>query len=154
PGYSEGGCTGCQTFGEVSTTSSATTSFSTNAQGTAPYTGGSSAIYNNFGTTGSVNGVSTATGTNNTGGVNMFADPAAVLAQFRKCVLGFDANCGSFALRGLPRWNLDLGIHKTIAFWREGVGAEFSFQFTNVLNHVAMGSPTLTTTSPATFGRI
>src|SRR5262249_44094755 len=96
PGYSEGGCTGCEAFGEVSTTSSATTSFSTNAQGVSPYTGGSSAHYNVIPTTGGV-------GTNNSGGVNMFADPAAVLAEFRKCILGYDANCGGFALRGLPR---------------------------------------------------
>jgi hypothetical protein len=154
PGYSEGGCTGCQALGEVSTTSSATTSFTTNAQGTGSYTGGSKATYNNFGSTGIVNGTSMSVGTNNPGGVNMFADPAAVLAQFRKCVLGFDANCGGFALRGLARWNLDLGIHKSISFLREGTGADFSFAFTNILNHNAMGSPTLTLTSPATFGRI
>jgi hypothetical protein len=146
PGYSEGGCTGCQALGEVSTTSSATTSFTTNAQGVSPYSGGSSANYNIAGS----NGV----GTSNSGGVNMFADPAGVLAQFRKCVLGFDGNCGSFALRGLARWNVDLGIHKTVAFWREGTGADFSFQFTNVLNHNALSNPTLTLTSPATFGRI
>ena len=146
PGYSEGGCTGCQALGEVSTTSSATTSFTTNAQGVSPYTGGGKAVYNNFGSSG--------VGTNNSGGVNYFSDPAAILAEFRKCVLGFDGNCGGFAMRGLSRWNLDLGVHKNINFWREGIGAELSFQFTNVLNHAAMGSPTLTITSPATFGRI
>ena len=31
-GYSESGCSDCQAFGEVSTTSSATTAFTTNAQ--------------------------------------------------------------------------------------------------------------------------
>jgi hypothetical protein len=146
PGYSEGGCTGCQAFGEVSTTSSATTSFTTNAQGTGPYTGGTSATYNNPGN----NGV----GTNNTSGVNMFSDPAAVLAEFRKCVLGFDANCGGLALRGLPRWNVDLNINKTVTFGREGMGADFSVAFTNVTNHVAMSNPALTVTTPTTFGRI
>ena len=40
----------------------------------------------------------------------MFADPAAILAEFRKCILGFDTNCGGYALRGLPRWNLDLAV--------------------------------------------
>jgi hypothetical protein len=146
PGYSEGGCTGCQAFGEVSTTSSATTSFTTNAQGTGPYSGGSSANYSVAGSGG--------VGTNNPTGINMFADPAAVLNQFRKCILGYDGNCGGFALRGLPRWNVDLAVNKSVSFWREGMGADFSFQFTNVLNHVAMGSPTLTVTSPTTFGRI
>ena len=147
PSYPDSGSnTGQQALGEVSTSSSATSSFTTNAQGVSPYTGGTKATYNNFGS----NGV----GTNNSGGVNMFADPAAVLAQFRKCVLGFDGNCGGFALRGLARWNLDLGIHKSISFLREGMGADFSFAFTNILNHNAMGSPTLTVTTPATFGRI
>jgi hypothetical protein len=93
-------------------------------------------------------------GTNNSGGVNMFADPAAVLSQFRKCILGFDANCTGYALRTVPRWNVDLGVHKTISAFREGMGADFSFQFTNVLNHVVMGSPTLATSTPSTFGRI
>jgi hypothetical protein len=147
PGYSEGGCTGCQAFGEVSTTSSATTSFSTNAPAAAPYTGGNSAHYNIIPTSGGV-------GTSNTAGVNMFADPASVLAEFRKCVLGLDGNCGGLAMRGLPRWNLDLGVNKTVTFWREGMGADFSFQFTNVLNHVVMGNPALTITTPSTFGRI
>jgi hypothetical protein len=146
PTYSEGGCTGCQAFGEVSTTSSATTSLSTNAPAAAPYTGGSNANYNVAGS----NGV----GTTNPAGVNMFADPAAVLGQFRKCILGFDANCAGFAMRTVPRWNLDLGVHKTIAVWREGMGADFSFQFTNVMNHVVMGTPTMTVTTPSTFGRI
>jgi hypothetical protein len=145
-GYSEGGCTGCQAFGEVSTSSSATTSFITAAQGTKPFTGGSSANYNVAGS----NGV----GTTNPTGVNMFSDPATVLGQFRKCILGFDTNCQSYPLRSVPRWNLDLGVHKTIAFWREGMGADLSFQFTNVLNHVVMGNPTLTITTANTFGRI
>jgi hypothetical protein len=146
PTYSEGGCTGCQAFGEVSTTSSATTSFATNAQGTGPFTGGSSA---NYGVAGS-NG----TGTNNPQGVNMFADPASVLNEFRKCILGYDGNCESYALRGLSRWNVDLSVNKSIQFLREGMGLDFSFLFTNVLNHVVMGNPTLTVTSPTTFGRI
>jgi hypothetical protein len=149
PGYSEGGCNGCQALGEVSTASSATVSFTTNAQGAAPFTGGSNANYHVAGS----NGV----GTNNSGGVNQFADPAAVLAQFRKCVLGFDGNCGGYALRAAPRWNVDLGVHKTIAFWREGMGADFSFQFTNVMNHVVMSAPAaadLRITSPSTFGRL
>jgi hypothetical protein len=147
PTYSEGGCSGCQAFGEVSTTSSGTTAFIESSQGTGPYTGGSSAHYN---LAAGVNGV----GTSNPTGVNMFADPSAVLGQFRKCVLGYDWNCESYPIRGLARWNLDLGINKTVPFLREGMGADFSFTFTNVLNHVAMGSPTLTVTSPSSFGRI
>ena len=146
PAYSEGGCTDCQAFGEVSTTSSATTAFTTNAPAAAPYTGGSSAHYNVAGSGG--------VGTTNPAGVNMFADPAAVLAEFRKCILGFDGNCGGYAMRTVPRWNLDLGVHKKHQTFREGVGADFSFQFTNVMNHVVMGTPTMTVTTPSTFGRI
>jgi len=135
-----------QAFGEVSTASSATTGFTTNTPAMSPYTGGSSAHYNVPGSGG--------VGTNNSAGVNMFADPAAVLGEFRKCVLGLDGNCGGFALRTVPRWNLDLGLHKTVAVWREGMGADFSFGFTDVMNHVVMGSPALTLTTPSTFGRI
>jgi hypothetical protein len=43
---------------------------------------------------------------------------------------------------------------KTINFWREGVGADLSFQFTNVLNHMVFSNPPLTLTSPTTFGVI
>ena len=144
--YSEGGCSECQAFGEVSTTSSATTSFITAAQGTGPFTGGSSANYSVAGSGG--------VGTSNPARVNMFTDPAAILGQFRKCILGFDTNCQSYPLRGVPRWNVDLGVHKTVSFFREGMGADLSFQFTNVLNHVVMGNPALSITSPATFGRM
>jgi hypothetical protein len=144
--YSEGSSSGKQAFGEVSTSSSATSSFTTNAQGAASYTGGMTPIYNNAG----ANGV----GTNSPAAINIFSDPAAVLAQFRKCVVGFDANCGGYALRGLSRWNLDLSVGKNINFWREGMGADFSFQFTNVLNHMALSNPSLTLTSPTSFGVI
>jgi hypothetical protein len=146
PSYSEGGCSGCQAFGEVSTTSSATTAFIESAQGMAPYTGGSSAHYNVPGSNGR--------GVTNPTGVNMFADPSAVFSAFRKCVLGYDWNCESYPLRGLPRWNVDLSVNKSINLWKERVGADLSFQFTNVLNHVVMGNPTLTITTPSTFGRI
>jgi hypothetical protein len=144
--YSEGSSSGKQAFGEVSTSSSATSSFTTNAQGASPYTGGMTPIYNNAGS----NGV----GTNSPGAINIYSDPAAVLGQFRKCVVGFDTNCGGYALRGLPRWNVDLAVGKTINFWREGMGADLSFQFTNVLNHMALSNPSLTLTSPTSFGVI
>jgi hypothetical protein len=140
-----GSSTGQQAFGEVSTASSATTSFTTNAQGVSPFNGGTSANYNVPGS----NGV----GTNNPSGVNQFSDPSAVLGSFRKCVLGFDQSCAGYAIRGLPRWNLDLSLSKNVRLV-ERVGAELSFQFTNILNHVAMGDSTLTLTSPTTFGRI
>uniref|UniRef100_Q025D2 Cna B domain protein n=1 Tax=Solibacter usitatus (strain Ellin6076) TaxID=234267 RepID=Q025D2_SOLUE len=144
--YTDSGSnTGQQAFGEVSTSSSATSSFTTNAQGAAPYTGGMSPIYNNAG----ANGV----GTSSPAAINVYSDPAAVLAQFRKCILGFDTNCGGYALRGLSRWNMDLSVGKGVSF-TERVGADLSFQFTNVMNHMALANPSLTLTSPTTFGRI
>jgi len=144
-GYSEGSCSGCQAFGEV-TPPASSGSTAENAVFATKFTGGNSAHY---GVTGS-GGV----GTNNPEGINMFTDPAAILAQFRKCVLGVDTSCGGYyTMRGLPRWNLDATVSKDFKF-RERVGATFSFQFTNVLNHFQPSDPTLTLTTPATFGRI
>jgi hypothetical protein len=150
PNYIESGSSaGQQAFGEVTTASSATSALTSNPQGTGPYTGGSSANYNVAGS----NGV----GTNNPGGVNLFADPAAVLGEFRKCILGFDQSCAGYALRGLPRWNVDLSVIKSVNFLREGMGLDFSFQFTNVLNHNAMSDPVAADrriSSTSTFGRL
>ncbi|MBO0720622.1 MAG: carboxypeptidase regulatory-like domain-containing protein [Blastocatellia bacterium] len=143
--YSEGSCTGCEAFGEV-TPPAASTSTAENAVFAAPYTGGNSA---HQGVTGS-NGV----GTSNPEGLNMFSDPAAVISEFRKCVLGIDTSCGGYyMMRGLPRWNLDATLSKEFTF-TERIGATFSFQFTNVLNHFQPGDPSLSLTSPTQFGRI
>ena len=141
--------TGAQTqsFGESS--SSAINSNAENAVLASPFTGGSTRHEN---VTGS-NGI----GTNNPTGVNLFADPATVYGQFRRCILGVDTSCGGYAnLRGLPNWNLDASVTKNISLWKESkVGAEFSFQFTNLLNHYQPSSPSsLSLTSPTTFGRI
>ena len=146
PIYSQGSCTNCQAFGEVTPPASSGPT-TENAVAAAPYTGGTSAHYNIPGSGG--------VGTNNPTGVNMFSDPATVLTQFRKCVLGYDTSCGGYyVLRGLPRWNLDAAVGKDISFREGRIGANLHFQFTNVLNHVQMGNPALTITSPATFGRI
>jgi hypothetical protein len=114
----------------------------------APFTGGNSVTYHNGGTGG--------VGTNNPFGLNQFADPSAVAAGFGKCVLGFDTNCGGAGyIRGLPTYNLDAGVLKTVGIWKEGrVGATLSFQFTNVLNHMQPGGASLSLSSLTTFGRI
>jgi hypothetical protein len=95
-------------------------------------------------------------GTNNPTGLNYFANPAAAEANFRKCILGYDTSCGgSGTMRGLPTWNLDASALKDIGVWKDGrVGATLSFSFTNVLNHFQAGSPSLSLSSPTTFGRI
>lgn len=149
--YSEGSCTGCQAFGEVTPPASVSPN-NENAVAAAPYTGGTKAYYNNFGnkTPGGV-GV----GTNNPTGINMFADPAAVYAQFRPCVLGLDTSCGGTGvLRGLSAWNLDATVAKNIGIFRERIGATLIFQFTNVLNHMQAGNPNLSLSSPQSFGTI
>ena len=147
PSYSESGCTGCQAFGEVTPSSPSVASTAENAVAAAPFTGTISAKYNIAGS----NGV----GVTNPTGINMFSNPAAVFAEFRPCVLGMDTSCGGYAnLRGLPTWNLDATIAKDIGFHKERAGATLIFQFTNVLNHMQPGNPSLSLTSPQTFGVI
>jgi hypothetical protein len=116
----------------------------------APYTGGGNAAHYNV--AGS-NGI----GTSNPTGVNQYTNPAAVYAEFRPCILGYDTSCGGYYnLRGLPWWNVDAGALKDIGIWKEGrVGAQLSFQFSNVLNHVVFtGANSLNLSSPTQFGRI
>jgi hypothetical protein len=100
-------------------------------------------------------GNATSVGTNNSSQVNLFADPAAVWANFRRCVLGIDTSCGSVGnIRGLNRWNMDATLAKDIKF-TERVGATFTMQFTNVFNHNQYSDPSsLSLTSNTTFGRI
>jgi len=134
-----------QAFGEANSTGAA--ALTENAVGASPYTGGTSAHYNVSGSGG--------IGTNNPYGVNLFSNPEAVYREFRPCVLGIDTSCGGYYnLRGLPRWNLDATVSKDVGLVGERVGATFIFQFTNLMNHVAMGSPSFSLTSPTTFGRI
>jgi hypothetical protein len=152
-GYNESGLCGggCQAFGESS--SSGVSSLTEEAVAAAPYTGGNSAHYNVAGS----NGI----GTNNPTGVNQFANPAAVYSEFRPCILGYDTSCGGYYnLRGLPWWNVDTGALKDIGIWKEGrVGAQLSFQITNVLNHMVLNNPNITSSnlslsSPSAFGKI
>lgn len=158
PGYSEGSCTGCEAFGEVTTPgTSAVSSTSEAAVGYAPYTGSSSAYYGVQGGTGNnvwqgTQSVGTKTSTPY---LQMFSNPAAVYGEFRPCVLGFDTNCGAYgALRGLPTWNVDLNIIKDIGLHKEQVGATMYIAITNILNHFQPSNPSLSLTSPTTWGQI
>jgi outer membrane receptor for Fe3+-dicitrate len=82
----------------------------------------------------------------------MFADPAAIYAQFRPCVLGVDNNCGgSGNIRGFNRWNMDATIAKDFR-WGERLRVTASLQFTNVFNHFQPSDPSLNLNSPQTFG--
>jgi hypothetical protein len=150
PYSSEGSCTFCQAFGEINPGSGTA---GENAVAASAYTGGNTVYYND--TTGtSLNGVTA--GSKNPTGMNMFANPAQVLSEFRPCILGLDTSCGGYGgnLRGLKSWNLDASVVKDIGLIKEQVGATLFFQFTNVLNHMQPGSPSLNITSPTTFGTI
>jgi hypothetical protein len=166
--YSEGPCSGCEAFGEVSTPAGSSASANANtaaehAVGFMPYTGN---VGGNYGVTGST-GTNVAFGPASVGtlahngvnyGLNFFANPAQVYSQFRPCVLGFDTSCGGpfGPIRGLPTWNFDAQVVKNIGVYRERVGAQLFFTVTNVLNHFqpSTSSSSLSLTTPAQFGQI
>jgi hypothetical protein len=134
------------------------TSTSEAAVGFSPYTGEMTAHYNTLGTTGSNIWQGTqSVGTQTAGrfNLNAFSNPAAVYSEFRPCVLGFDTNCGAYgSLRGLSTWNIDMSVVKDIGVYKERVGATLFFTFTNILNHFQPSNPSLSLTSPTTFGEI
>jgi hypothetical protein len=146
-----------QAFGEAAdSASSFGTEGTENAVLNTKFTGGNSANYNNTGQVVSLNGTATSVGTNTPNGMNVFSQPGTVFSEFRRCIVGFDTSCGGAGfMRGLPTWNLDGQVKKDIGVWKEGrVGAELTLQVTNMLNHMQPSNPTLSITSPATFGRI
>jgi hypothetical protein len=168
-GYSEGNCTGCEAFGEVTTPGTSAVSADNNysaenAVALSPYTGGTTVHYGIAGGPGSnlvfgaanVGTKPISSSTTAVYGLNMFTDPAAAYAEFRPCVLGLDTRCGgnSGSLRGLPTWNLDAQVVKNLALYRERLSAQFFFTVTNVLNHFQPSNPSLSLTSPTTFGQI
>ncbi|MGI8741651.1 MAG: hypothetical protein ACR2NN_03580 [Bryobacteraceae bacterium] len=85
-------------------------------------------------------------------GLNLFADPAAVLGNFRPIDLASDTRDGRGVLRGLPFWNLDVGVGKATRI-TERVRLQFSMDFINVFNHVVFNNPSsLSLQNPAAFG--
>jgi hypothetical protein len=88
------------------------------------------------------------------GTANMFADPAAVFAQVRPPILGIDNRTGGLGqFRGLPYWNLNLGIKKNFRV-TERFSADASVTFTNVLNHNQLLDPVLDITAKPDWGAI
>jgi len=154
--YSEGNCTSCEAFGEASPPA-ALTSTSENAVGFTPYTGTTSVKYNQYGGPGSnivfgANGVGTKTPSY---GLNLYSNPAMVYSEFRPCVLGYDTSCGGRDnLRGLPTWNVDLSVVKDVSFHEGRAGAQIFIAITNALNHFQASNPSLSLTSPTSFGQI
>jgi hypothetical protein len=85
-------------------------------------------------------------------GINLFANPEAAFANFRRILLSIDGRSGrANPLRGIPTWNLDLSLAKTTRV-TEKVAARFSLDFFNVFNHVIFSNPTLDLTNPRAFG--
>ncbi len=87
---------------------------------------------------------------------DMFANPAAVFANVRPLILGLDTNSGGFGqFRGLPYWNMNLGVKKNIRVI-ERLSLEASINFINVLNHNQLLDPTLNIAgqNPQTFGQL
>ena len=124
------------------------------AAGAAHFTGGSAANYN-VTSTGAGSAGNPATGGS---GVNIFSNPAAVFAEFRRPVLGLDTGSGGAGvLRGFGFWNLDATISKDFRA-TEHIGATLIIQFTNVLNHFQPQDPASTSSNnlnlnnPTTFG--
>ena len=146
-GIGTGATANAQSFGEEYGNSN---SASENAVLTSPYTAGNSAHYNIVATTAGANGNASAGGS----GINMFANPAAVFAQFRPLILGLDTSSGGAGvLRGLPTWNVDATASKDFRI-REGVGATIIIQANNVVNHFQPSNPSLNIDSPQTWGVI
>lgn len=82
-------------------------------------------------------------------GLNVFSNPDANCPvnggifgdPFRNPILGLDGQIGSGGnFRGLPLWNLDLGVTKKIKMTERLSGSLF-FDFTNVLNHMQAADP-------------
>jgi hypothetical protein len=73
---------------------------------------------------------------------NIFPNGTAEANNWRNPILGLDSrNGGAGGLNGLPYWNMDLSVKKTIRI-AEQVNLEFQGVFANVLNHNQWLDPT------------
>ena len=140
----------CQSFGESVCDGSVSTY--ENAIPAYPYPYGNSA-HNNVTGTGSI--ASTGNPAGGGSGINIFPNPAAAYADFRRPILGIDTTSNGYGvLRGFPTWNLDLAVNKTFTV-TERMSVTFVAQFSNVLNHFQPSSITsnfTTLDSPTTWG--
>jgi hypothetical protein len=143
---STGSNSDAQAFGEIYGNNN---SAYENAVLTAPYTGGNSMHSNVTVASGAgLNGNASKGGS----GLNIFADPNATYALFRRPILGYDTTGGGAGvLRGFPSWTLDATISKDIRV-NERFGATFLVQITNILNHFQPENPTLNIDSAQTWG--
>jgi hypothetical protein len=135
-----------QSFGEVYGNGNAANE---NAVLITKFTGGNSAHYNVSVPSGcGLNGNPSRGGS----GINLFADPNAICAQFRRPILGLDTtDGGAGVIRGFPTWNLDATVTKDIRVV-ERIAATLMFQFSNLLNHFQPANPSMNIDSPQTWG--
>jgi hypothetical protein len=75
----------------------------------------------------------------------IFGDPV------RAPILGLDGQIGGFPVRGLPLWNLDVGLSKRIAF-TERFSSTLHFDFANALNHMQPADPCFNGADTTTWG--
>jgi len=88
-------------------------------------------------------------------GLNLFANPGAVLSDFRPVNLSTDGLTGrANPITGLPFVNLDMSVGKRTQI-TEGTALTFSVDAFNALNNVNFATPTLNLFSlPSAFGNI
>ena len=85
----------------------------------------------------------------------MFKDTVAAFNSYRNPILGVDTRDGGFGiLNGLPYWNLDFSIKKSIRV-AESVSLELKGVFANALNHNQFLDPQgMSLGSPGSFGNL
>jgi hypothetical protein len=93
-------------------------------------------------------------------GVNIFSNPTAAFNNYRPGLLGLDGRSGAAGiLRGLTRWNIDLGLTKDTKI-TERFGFQLFAQAFNLANHMQWADPSngcsggtgLCLQDPASFG--
>jgi hypothetical protein len=71
----------------------------------------------------------------------IFKNPEAAFKNYPRPILGLDTRDGGFGtLIGLPYWNLDLSVKKSIRV-AESISVELQSVFANVLNHSQLPDP-------------
>lgn len=121
---------------------------------TSPYNAGHSAHY---GVAGGTDNYGNSVGTATAGGIpsqqiNMFSNPTSVWQQVRAPILGIDTkNPGQGPFMGLPYWNVDAELKKDIRI-AETATFEFTFITTNLFNHNVFLNPSLSLSSPGSWG--
>lgn len=110
-------------------------------------------------TTACSNGIFSGTVGANVGGssgtnMDIFGNPGAAFCDFNYVQLSSSGRTGSAnPMYGLPFWNFDMRFGKTTAI-KERLKLGFSADFFNIFNHENFSNPSLSFTSPATFGVI